>query len=307
MKDSDTLQNMLQIEQCIFTIRGLQVMLDSDLAELYGVETKRLTEQVRRNGARFPDSFRFQLSDVEWDTVRIEREETDRDLLRSQFATLENGRGKHRKYMPYVFTEQGVAMLSAVLRSDTAVAVSIRIMQAFVAMRNTLLFQTPLVQRVERLEEFKHDANTRIDLLFKVLEEKSPTPEKGIFFEGEVFDAWMFVSDLVKSAEKSIILIDNYIDDTVLKLLSKRQSGVMITLFTRKISSQLVLEADKFNSQYGGLEIKLLATCHDRFLIIDETALYHIGASLKDLGKRWFAFSKIDALAHSILQKLGDN
>jgi phage regulator Rha-like protein len=223
MKDSDTLQSMLQIEECIFTIRGLQVMLDSDLAELYGVEIKRLTEQVRRNGARFPDSFRFQLSDVEWDTIRSKRNKQDQNFLRSHFATLENQRGKHRKYMPYVFTEQGVAMLSAVLRSETAVAVSIRIMQAFVSMRNTLLHHAPLVKRVEHLEEFKHDANTRIDLLFKVLEEKSPTPKSGIFFEGQVFDAWMFASDLVISAEKTIILIDNYMDDTVLKLLVKQK------------------------------------------------------------------------------------
>jgi hypothetical protein len=263
MKDSDTLQHMLQIEERIFTIRGLQVMLDSDLAELYGVTTGRFNEQVKRNIERFPEDFRFLLTNQEWTN------------LISHFAI---SRWGGRRKVPYVFTEQGVAMLSAVLRSDTAVAVSIRIMQAFVSMRNTLLFHTPLVQRVERLEEFKYDANTRIDLLFKVIEEKSPIPETGIFFEGQVFDAWMFVSDLVKSAEKSIILIDNYIDDTVLKLLSKRQPGVTITLFTRKVTPQLILEADKFNSQYGGLEIKLLAICHDRFLIIDETALYHIGA-----------------------------
>ncbi len=192
-------------------------------------------------------------------------------------------------------------MPSAVLKSDTAVAVSIRIMQAFVSMRNTLLHHAPLVQRVEHLEEFKHDANTRIDLLFKVLEEKASTPKSGIFFEGQVFDAWMFVSDLVRSAEKTIILIDNYINDTVLKLLAKRKPGVAILLFSRKITPQLSLEADKFNRQYGGLEIRQLSTCHDRFLIIDEKILYHIGASLKDLGKKWFAFSRIDALTPEVL------
>jgi phage regulator Rha-like protein len=244
----------------IFTIRGLQVMLDTDLAELYGVETKRLTEQVRRNVSRFPDSFRFQLSEGEWEVIKLTVENPGRGFLRSQNATLKTGRGQHRKYLPFAFTEQGVAMLSAVLRSETAVLVSIRIMQAFVVMRKAFVTHAPLIQRVERLEEFKNEANARIDLLFSAIEEKSPIPEKGIFFEGEVFDAWVFISDLVRSAKLSILLIDNFMDDTVLTLFMKRNEGVAVTIFTRKITPQLALEADKFNKQYGGLTLRQLTT-----------------------------------------------
>jgi hypothetical protein len=215
------------IENRIFTIRGLQVMLDSDLAELYGVETKVLNQAVRRNIERFPETFRFRLNNIE-NTELIQRNMASA-LLRSQIVTLKGTRGKHRKYLPFVFTEQGVAMLSAVLKSTTAVTVSIRIMETFVIIRSALAVHAPLVQRIERLEEFKNKADTRIDLLFKVLEEKSPVPETGIFFEGEVFDAWAFVSDLVRSAKHSILLIDNYIDDTVLKLFMKRAEGVTAT------------------------------------------------------------------------------
>jgi hypothetical protein len=290
MKNSETLQNRLQIEERIFTIRGLQVMLDSDLAELYGVETKRLNEQVRRNVNRFPGKFRFQLTTDE------------RDELVANCDRL--NRLKHSSTSPHAFTEHGVAMMSAVLKSEIAVEISIQIIEAFVYMRKIYARNTPLMRRIERLEDYQSESDDKFDLIFKALEKTESLPTTGIFFNGQVFDAWMFVSDLVKSAEKSIVLIDNYIDDTVLKLLSKRQSGVTISLFTRKITSQLVLEADKFNSQYGGLEIKQLNVCHDRFLIIDETVLYHIGASLKDLGKRWFAFSRIDALTPEVLNKL---
>jgi hypothetical protein len=221
-------------------------------------------------------------------------------------VTLESNRGKHRKYLPFVFTEQGVAMLSGVLRSDTAVEMSIRIMQAFVLMRKILASQAPLIHRVEHLEHFKNEANNRIELLFKAIEQRSQIPEKGIFFEGQVFDAWVFVSDLVRSAMKSIVLIDNYVDDTVLKLFLKRNEGVNVTIFTRNITPVLTLEAEKFNRQYGGLRIRQLTASHDRFMIIDEKGLYHIGASLKDLGKRWFAFSKIDTLAPAVLHRLQD-
>ncbi len=199
--------------------------------------------------------------------------------------TLKGTRGKHRKYLPFVFTEQGVAMLSAVLKSDTAVAVSIRIMDAFVLMRNAFVVHAPLIQRIERLEEFKNDAKTRIDLLFKAMEKNSSLPKTGIFFEGQVFDAWTFVSDLIRSARQSILLIDNYIDDSVLKLFLKRHEGVSVTIYTRHITPELALEADKFNQQYGALSIHQFNNSHDRFLIIDQTILYHIGASLKDLGK----------------------
>jgi phage regulator Rha-like protein len=199
---------VLQIEQKIFNIRGMQVMLDSDLAKLYGVETKVLNQAVKRNIERFPETFSFKLHQDEYESLMVQKESVD--CLRSQIVTLDNRRGQHRKYLPFAFTEQGVAMLSAVLRSETAVLVSIRIMQAFVVMRKAFVTHAPLIQRVERLEEFKNEANARIDLLFSAIEEKSPIPEKGIFFEGEVFDAWVFISDLVRSAKLSILLIDNF-------------------------------------------------------------------------------------------------
>jgi len=292
MENSDALQNMLQIEERIFTIRGLQVMLDSDLAELYGVETKRLNEQVRRNVNRFPGNFRFRLTTDE------------RDELVANCDRL--NRLKHSSTSPHAFTEHGVAMLSSVLKSGIAVEISIRIIEVFVQMRKIYAWNTPLIRRIELLEDHQAESNDKFDMIFKALEKTESLPTTGIFFNGQVFDAWMFVSDLVKSAEKSIILIDNYIDDTVLKLLSKRQPGVSITLYTRKITPDIALEAEKFNNQYKGLEIRVLTTCHDRFLIIDETALYHIGASLKDSGKRWFAFSRIDALTPEVLRKLNE-
>jgi hypothetical protein len=285
-----SLQSMLQIEDRIFTIRGLQVMLDSDLAELYGVETKVMNQTVKRNVARFPERYRFQLT-----TNEMKELVTICDRL---------NRLKHSSANPFVFTEHGVSMLATVLRSSRAVSISIQIIDAFVGMRKMLTIGSGLLNRLNVIDHKLQDADKKFQQIFQALEARNSLPETGIFFEGQVFDAWMFVSDLVKSAEKSIILIDNYIDDTVLKLLSKRQPGVSITLYTRKITPDLALEAEKFNNQYKGIEIRVLTTFHDRFLIIDETALYHIGASLKDLGKKWFAFSRIDALTPEVLNKL---
>jgi hypothetical protein len=293
MDNSKTLQGMLQIEQRIFTIRGLQVMLDSDLAELYGVETKRLNEQVRRNEKRFPGNFRFQLTTKEKDELVAICDRLNRM--------------KHSTARPHVFTEHGVAMLSAVLKSSIAIEVSIQIIEAFVLMRKMNISNQPLIQRIKNLENHQKENNDKFDMIFKALANHKPIPETGLFFNGQVFDAWMFVSDLIRSAVPSIVLIDNYLDDTVLKLLAKRKPGVAITLFTQKITPQLSIEAEKFNRQYGELEIRQLTNCHDRFLIIDETALYHIGASLKDLGKSWFAFSKIDTLAPSVLGRLKES
>jgi hypothetical protein len=292
MEETKTLQSMLQIEQRIYTIRGLQVMLDSDLAELYGVPTGRFNEQVKRNLERFPEDFRFRISITEWEN------------LLSHFAIASWG---GRRSAPYVFTEQGVAGLSGILKSDTAVRVHIDIMRAFVQMRQEFQQYGHLLRRVGSLEAHKTESEKKFQQIFQALEGSGKLPETGIFFEGQVFDAWMFVSDLIRSAGTSIVLIDNYLDDTVLKLLAKRKSGVAITLFTRKVTPQLSIESDKFNRQYGGLEIRQLSNCHDRFLIIDETSLYHIGASLKDLGKNWFAFSKIDTLLPSLQVRLKES
>jgi hypothetical protein len=285
-------KQMHYIEERVFNIRGLQVMLDSDLAELYGVETKRLNEQVRRNSNRFPESFRFQLSTIEKNELVAKCD---------RFRKL-----KHSSNNPYAFTEHGVAMLSAVLRSQLAINISIKIIEAFVGMRKLLLNQIPLIRRFETIECRLDEVDSKFEKFFHSLESRNKLPDTGIFFEGQVFDAWVFVSDLVRSAMKSIVLIDNYVDDTVLKLFLKRNEGVNVTIFTRNITPVLTLEAEKFNRQYGGLRIRQLTASHDRFMIIDEKGLYHIGASLKDLGKRWFAFSKIDTLAPAVLHRLQD-
>ncbi len=292
-----------EIQKRIYTLRDKHVMLDTDLSDIYGVETKRLNEQVKRNIERFPEEFMFQLTSIEMDELKSQYVSfNDNNFLRSQFATLENGRGKHRKYMPYAFTEQGVAMLSAVLRSETAINVSIQIMNAFVSMRRFLLANAQVFQRLETLELRQIETDKKINRVFTAIEDKSILPKQGIFYDGQVFDAWQFVSDLIRSAKKSIVLIDNYIDDSVLSLFTKREKSVPVTLLTKNISRQLETDKKKFNEQYPPLEIREFKISHDRFLIIDETDLYHFGASLKDLGKKWFAFSKMDSESVTIVK-----
>ena len=278
-------------------------MLDSHLSELYGVEIKRLNEQVQRNKERFPEAFMFRLTDIEW------------DFLRSQIATLKNEdtlkttnekRGIHRKYLPFAFTEQGVAMLSAVLHSKTAVKVSIQIMNAFVEMRKLMLGNAALFQRINTVEHKQLEADKKFDQIFSALESKDKIPEKGLFFEGQIFDAWQFVSNLIRNAKKSIVLIDNYLDDTVLSLFAKRGKDVTVTIYTKNISKQLAVDIEKYNAQYKPIILKELKLAHDRFLIIDEKELYHLGASLKDLGKKWFGFSKMDTETLNLLSKLNE-
>ena len=285
-----------ELETQIFTVRNIQVMLDSHLARLYQVDTKVFNQAVKRNLERFPAKFRFQLTESEWQS------------LRSQIVTLNDeenntSRGKNRKYLPYAFTEQGIAMLSTVLRSEVAIQVSIKIMQAFVQMRHTLLNNASVIQRLENVERKQIEMSGQLEQVFLALEGNKPRTQ-GIFFDGETFDAYAFVADLVRKAESSIILIDNYLDDSVLTLFSKRKSGVDVTLYTKTISRQLALDLERYNSQYEPITIKPFSQSHDRFLILDRTELYHIGASLKDLGKKWFAFSKMDLSTSKILEQL---
>ena len=278
------------IENRIFTIRGLQVMVDRDLAELYQVETKRLNEQVKRNSDRFPESFRFQLND---------KELTELVANCDRFESL-----KHSSSNPYVFTEQGVSMLSAVLRSAIAIKVSIAIMNAFVQLRKQIANNDLVLHRLDKVEQKQLETDQKFEQVFRALESRNQPPEKGIFFDGQVFDAYTFVADLIRSAKHSVILIDNYIDDTVLTLLSKRNKTVSASIYTQTISKQLKLDLKKHNAQYPPVDIKLFNKAHDRFLILDEKELYHIGASLKDLGKKWFAFSKINSETLKILSNL---
>lgn len=274
------------IENRIYTMRGVQVMVDRDLAELYGVETKRLNEAVKRNIERFPDKFRFQLTDDE--KLKLVADCDRFKLL------------KHSSSNPFVFTEQGIAMISAVLRSETAIEVSIRIMEAFVAMRKYLVANAQLFQRIDRLEMSQLETNHKLDVIFKQLEDKAIKDNQGIFFDGQIFDAYVFISRLIKQARREIILIDNYVDETVLTLLDKRAECVGATIYTHTVTKQLQLDVDKHNSQYQLITIKSFRESHDRFICIDEK-VYHIGASLKDLGKKWFAFSLMEDLIPSDL------
>lgn len=295
----------------IFTLRGVQVLLDSHLAEMYAVETKALNRAVKRNADRFPASFCFQLSAEEWADLRFQFGTSSPEAsLRFQSGTLETpARGRHRKYLPYAFTEQGIAMLSAVLHSPTAVNVSIRIIEAFVEMRRFLLNHSHLIQKMEQVEvrQLRHIADTdeKFNQVFNALTGKpEEPPRQGIFFEGQIFDAYTFASDLIRRAKKSIILVDNYVDDSVLLLLSKRRPAVAATIYTKKISAPLALDLQKHQAQYPAIQIKTLAGFHDRFLVLDGDTLYHLGASLKDLGKQCFAFSRLDSFATELRQQL---
>jgi hypothetical protein len=231
----------------------------------------------------------------------------DRPSSRSQNVILKKenlSRGKNIKYLPYVFTEQGVAMLSTVLRSEIAIQVSIQIMQAFVYMRKFLLQNASVFQRLDQLELKQVQTNDKIERIFKALEAGQPEPDKGIFFDGEIFDAYSFVSDLIKKAKQEIILIDNYPDDSVLTLLSKRTKDVKATMYTKVISKAFQLDLEKHHAQYPEIQILQFSQSHDRFLLIDRKDLYHFGASLKDLGKKWFAFSKMDSFVEVVIKQL---
>ncbi|PCJ18927.1 MAG: DNA-binding protein [Candidatus Cloacimonadota bacterium] len=313
MNELSQVEKIDNIESYIFTIRGLQVMLDSDLAKLYGVESKRLNEQVKRNILRFPDHFRFQLTDEEYNCLRsqiatLKNQGKDLANLKSQIATSSLHGG--RRTIPYVFTEQGVSMLSAVLKSDTAIEVSIKIIDSFVSMRKFLSTNSSLFNRLDNMEKsqltYQIESDKKFDQIFNALEDKSIQNKQGVFFDGQIFDAYSFVSDLIRSAKTSIVLIDNYIDDTVLIHFTKRQKNVNFLILTKTISRSLSLDVKRYNKQYSPVNIKEFKDSHDRFLIIDKTQVYHFGASLKDLGKKWFAFSKMDKSSVTILNRLSE-
>ncbi len=296
--------NKKLLQSKIYTIRGLQVMLDSDLAEFYNVAVKRLNEQVKRNVDRFPKEFRFQITNNEYNALRSQSATLKEGKnLRSQIATSSSKHGG-RRYQPYVFTEQGVAMLSTVLNSEQAIKMSVQIIKAFVSMRKLIANNALVFQRLEKVEQKQLATDVKLDQVFAAIEAKDIKPQQGIFFDGQVFDAYVFVSKLIKSAKRSIILVDNYIDESVLMLLSKRKSKCAATIYTKTISKKLQLDLKKHNEQYSPIEIKSFKNAHDRFLILDEKEIYHIGASLKDLGKKWFAFSKFDKRILDVLKRL---
>ena len=282
------------IRDRIYTIRGVQVMLDSDLAELYHVETRRINESVKRNPKRFPSGFCFELTQEEYEALS----------LKSQNAT-SNGRGGRRK-LPKVFSEQGVAMLSAVLSSDYALEVSISIMNAFVAMRHYLADNAIVFQRLDRIELKQLETDENIKQIFKQLE--APKQDKAvIFFKGQIWDATSCIEEIIGKAGQSIILIDSYVDKGTLDMLSRKKAGVAVSIHTTQKNCKLTeKEISTFKSQYGKLEIKFTDEFHDRFLILDNKSLYHIGASIKDAGKKAFEISlnEDEKLLKSLLERL---
>ncbi|MDD5673181.1 MAG: ORF6N domain-containing protein [Chitinivibrionales bacterium] len=279
-----------EIRRLIFTLRGVQVMLDKDLAHFYNVKPIRLREQVKRNAKRFPTDFMFQLTDEEIEFMVSQNAIPSKQHL-----------GGSR---PFVFTEQGVAAISAVLTSERAIEVNIQIMRAFVAMRKFIATNAQIFQRLDTVERKQLETDENFKKIFNAIEAKEIQPKQGIFFNGQIFDAYRFVSDLFRSAKESIIIIDNYIDDTVLAHLAKRHENVTVIILTKSIPKNLLLDVKKFNEQYPAIEIKEFNNAHDRFMVIDNNTVYHFGASLKDLGKKWFAFSKMEIGAMEMLGKL---
>lgn len=283
----DPIKSTQNVNQKIKCIRNHFVLIDSDLAQLFQVETKVLNQAAQRNINRFPDEFRFQLN--------LE-EHSD---LKSQFVTSKGGVRK----LPWVYTEHGIAMISTLLRSELAVKMSIEIIRAFVMLRKKQWLFQGLINRIEELEHFKNETSLTLQQL---INEKSVGEERtqGIFFNDQIFDAYTFSSNLIKSAKKSIVLLDNYVDETTLLQLSKRNARVECMVYTEKVTPELKLDLEKHNGQYPPIKIKALKNVHDRFLIIDSKELYHLGASLKDLGKRWFAFSRMDGFLDEVRARL---
>ena len=320
-KEQSTDNQFLQIEPLIRTIRGQQVLLDSDLAILYGVETKRLNQQVKRNIERFPEDFMFQLTQEEVICSRLQIATLNKGTnLRSQIATssqevslksqiVTSSHGGVR-YLPYAFTENGIAMLSSVLRSPIAIQVNIRIMRAFTAMRQFIASNAQIFQRLDVMEQNQlaivaHQTETdhKLEEVFRRLDSGNVQPHQGIFYDGQIFDAYTFINDRIREATTRIILIDNYIDDSVLTILSKRADKVAATIYTKKPTAQLQLDIQKHNAQYPPISVIEFDRSHDRFLCIDDT-VYHLGASIKDLGKKWFAFNRMEMPTSELLQKI---
>ena len=307
--EQTTNNQLLQIEPFIRIIRGQQVLLDSDLAILYGVETKRLNEQVKRNIERFPDDFMFQLTKVELINLKsqIATSSAIENSPKSQIVTSSHG---GVRYLPYAFTENGIAMLSSVLRSPIAIQVNIRIMRAFTAMRQFIAANAQIFQRLDVMEQNQlaivaHQTETdhKLEEVFRLLDSGNLQPHQGIFYDGQIFDAYTFINDRIREATTRIILIDNYIDDSVLTMLAKRADKVAATIYTKKPSAQLQLDIQKHNAQYPPIGIITFDRSHDRFLCIDET-VYHLGASIKDLGQKWFAFNRMEMPTTELLQKI---
>ena len=292
----------INIESLIHTIRGQKVMFDSDLAMLYGVETRALNQAVKRNLRRFPDDFMFHVTKEEWNALRSQI--VTLEDLTSQNVILKNGRGQHRKFMPYAFTRNGIGMLSSVLRSETAADVNIRIMRAFTAIPEIVNNNVLMMQRILNIEQHQTETDEKVNQIITTIEKRLPEqqPEQ-IFATGCVWDAWTYVSDLVRSAKQRIELIDNFVDDRVLSLLDKRAEDVEATIHSRYCEPFLT-DLKKHNEQYREIQfVQLPQKNHDRFLIIDDD-VYLLGASVKDMGVGMCAVTKMKVSPEVILQLL---
>ncbi len=297
IEKSEIIVSQTIIEDLILIIRGIPVILDKDIASLYGVETRRINEQVKRNIDRFPEDFMFQLSDEEFRNWK------------SQNATSNSVVMGARK-RPFAFTESGVAMLSSVLKSSKAIEVNIQIMRAFVTMRHYWTQNAHMFRRLETIEhnqlllhQHQNETDKKIDEVLDRLDNKELSPIEGFFFEGQIFDAYSLISDLVRTAKSRIILIDNYVDDRVLKVLDKRSEYVAATIYTDPRHSHINNDLKRHNEQYPAIDVYNCTNVHDRFLIIDDT-IYFIGGSIKDLGKKIVAFSQMHQNPEDILSKI---
>ncbi|MDI9504328.1 MAG: ORF6N domain-containing protein [Bacillota bacterium] len=280
-----------EIQSMIFTFRGKQVIVDRDLAELYQVQTKRINEQVKRNIDRFPAEFCFQLDNNEKNELVANCD---------RFKTL-----KHSTSNPYAFTEQGIAMLSAVLTSDVAVQVSIKIMNAFVEMRHFLVSNAAVFERLDRVELKQLETDQKLEKVFNYIANSTEVKQR-IFFDGQIYVAFSFIVDLIKKAQNKLVLIDNYVDTNTLNLLCKKNKGVSVLIAGAGNGSLTIKDISKFNAQYNGLTVKTRNDFHDRFLIIDNSEVYLIGASIKDAGKKSFGIMKIEdqTIIDSIIRKV---
>ena len=280
------------IKNLIYTIRNKQVMLDSDVAMLYHYETKKVNQAVKRNIDRFPERFCFQLTEKEL------------ELMWSQIVTtskLEDNKYRSKKYLPYVFTEQGIAMLSGILKSEVAIQVSIKIMDAFVEMRKFLILNGQVFERLTNVEYQLQEHNKKFDEVFNQLQLEENIKQR-IFFDGQIYDAYGTIIDIIKKANKKILIIDNYIDDSVLKVLTKKKNNVQVVILTSNKSNIENLDIKKFNKEYPILKVTKTNKSHDRFIVIDNKEMYHLGASIKDLGKKCFAINRIEDM--EIIEKI---
>ena len=283
MEEELELTTAEDIQNLIYTVRGKQVMLDSDVANLYHYETKKINQAVKRNIERFPEDFCFQLT------------ESELENLRSQFVTSSLGTGNYggRRYLPYVFTEQGIAMLAPLLKNKIAVQVSINIMNAFVIMRHFLKENGQVFERLTSVEYRLIEHDKKFDIVFDKLQEKQIENQR-IFFDGQIYDAYSLIIDIIKKANNKITIIDNYVDDSILEMLSKKKDNVEVVILTSNKSNIKNIDIQKFNKQYPTLKVAKTDKFHDRFIILDEKEMYHLGASIKDLGKKCFGINKIE-------------